>query len=67
VKRIAWQSRLTGHRGGGTAAYPDKQAENEAAEMNRRWPGIIHWTEDAPEDRPRAAPGRGELTPPAAR
>jgi hypothetical protein len=51
VKRIAWQSRLTGHRGGGTAALSDKQAEDEAAELNRRFPHLVHWTEDVPEGR----------------
>jgi hypothetical protein len=67
MKRIAWQSRLTGHRGGGGVAYPDKQAEAEVADLNRRFPDLVHWTEDAPEERPRAAPGRGGPTPPAGR
>jgi hypothetical protein len=68
MKRIIWQSRLTGHRGGGTAAYPDDVAGKIADAANERWPEVSHATEEVPEgrtdDRERAAldrggPGRG--------
>lgn len=43
---IAWVSKTTGARGGGTAAVGDRvEAERLAKDSNERWPELMHWAE----------------------
>lgn len=48
MKRVFWQSQLTGHRGNGSP-LPDSIAEAWVRYGNYRYPYITHWTEDTPK------------------